>query len=325
MPSFNVLSLDGGGIRGLITAVWLQRLETRLGKPLHEFFDLLAGTSTGSILACAVSAGIKTDEVVDLYQQRGAAIFPGSASRLANRLKRTFSEGLSAPKYDGRPLEEQLQRVFAERRFGSLKVRTLVTSYNTLTRDALIFKSWKSAHRDLAVWELCRASAAAPSYFAAHVLRVGSADYPLIDGGVVANNPTACAIAEACRIQTDQPEAARIPLDSFVVASFGTGASTRPIEAEEAKTWGALEWATPIVDVLFDGAADATDYIAQQLLPTTRYFRFQTNLDAAYDDLDDASSTNLNALAGVAGHYLDGEGREKLEALATLLERSRAA
>lgn len=318
---FRILCLDGGGIRGLITAIWLEALEQRLGGTLRHHFDLIAGTSTGAILACAVSAGMESKQIIDLYQRRGGEIFPGVGNRLWNRAKRTLGQGASAPKYDSRPLESNLRAVFGDLSFGDLHVvPTLVSAYNTLSREALVFKNSRTEFRSLPVWELCMASAAAPTYFPAHVMRVQNVKMPLIDGGVFANNPTACAIAEAVRVQASLPEGDRAGLDDFVVASFGTGSSTRPIGISDALEWGALEWAIPIIDVLFDGAADSVDYIASQLVAPDHYFRLQVPLHEAFDDMDDASTTNLNALANSAMGYLrTGGGDRQLDALAKLL------
>jgi hypothetical protein len=113
-------------------------------------------------------------------------------------------------------------------------------------------------------------------------------------------------------------------IEDFIVASFGTGQTTRPIPIEDAREWGAIEWAVPIIDVLFDGAADAADYVASQLIPEAQYFRFQTILDKAYDDMDRADQTNLNALRNVANHFLREEGGEKrIDELSKLLQRRR--
>ena len=120
----------------------------------------------------------------------------------------------------------------------------------------------------------------------------------MIDGGVVANNPTACGIVEAVRANAEKSSG--VDLESFVVASFGTGRATRAISISEAQEWGALEWAIPIIDVLPDGASDAVHYVSRHLIPEERYFRFRTRLDKAYDNLDDASETNINALVNVA-------------------------
>ena len=317
---YRILSLDGGGIRGVVTAVWLARLEELVGAPLHRCFDLIAGTSTGSILGCGIAKGVPAREIVELYVERGGEVFPGRARRLWGRFGRVWEEGLSMPRYEDDGLAKVLKAVFGRTTFGALKVRpVLVTTYDTLNRQARVLKNTRARYRALPVWEVCKASASAPTYFPAHVMRLGRARVPLIDGGVVANNPAACALAEAMRIQRERPAGRRVPVERFVLASFGTGQSTRPIDEESARTWGAVEWAMggAIIDVLFDGACDAVDYIVRHMLPEDGHFRFQTRLDEAFDDMDDASRTNVNALVAAAERHLTEEGGEaRLQALA---------
>ncbi|MBX9735524.1 MAG: hypothetical protein K2X32_01240, partial [Phycisphaerales bacterium] len=109
-------------------------------------------------------------------------------------------------------------------------------------------------------------------------------------------------------------------LPGLIVASFGTGQVTRPIPYEQARQWGAVQWMVPIIDVLMDGSGDATSYIVEQLVGEQGYFRFNTALTDAYDDLDNASPVNLNALEDVARAYLtDGGGNTKMARLANLL------
>lgn len=309
-PRYDILCLDGGGIRGLVTAVWLKALADRLERPLREQFKLIAGTSTGSILACAVGLGFEPQRIIDLYRTRGREIFPETPERLWSRLGRVFTQGPSAPKYDGAGLRREIQAAFgAGTRLGDLPVRTMITAYDTLNRNAKVFKSWHDEDKGLRVHELVVASCSAPTYFPAQVMTIGSAELPLIDGGVFANNPTACALAEAIRINIDEAdEALRVPLSKFIVASFGTGEATRPIPIRAAREWGAMEWAIPAISVLFDGANDAVDYIAAQMVARGNYFRIQTPLDHAYDDMDDASESNMNALVAVAEEYLENKG-----------------
>lgn len=323
---YRILSLDGGGIRGLMSAIWLEALEREIGRPLRECFDLVAGTSTGSILAAAVAIGLPAGTVVDLYLKRGREVFPAAGSRRWSRVLRTFNQGVSAPKYDDSGLARVLKDVLGTMPLEKLdKPHLLITTYNVLTREALVFKTvrrgGKIRYGALPVWEVVKASCAAPTYFPAHVTKLDQADAPLIDGGVVANNPTACAIAEGVRINQEPGEGVDpCELKDFVVASFGTGQMTRPISLDESREWGAVEWAIPVIDVLFDGAADAADYIAQYLVPEKQYFRFQTALHEAYDDMDNADSTNLNALVNVAQSYLAGEGQAKIVQLARQLQ-----
>lgn len=302
MKARRILSLDGGGIRGLVSSLWLDDVDRALraaGKPaLIGNFDLVAGSSTGALVACALGIGYTPLQVADLYRQFGGTIFPGIARRLWSRVGRGLSDGPSAPRYDGRGLEQVLGDVFGDRRFGSLACPTLVTSYDTLARKPLMFKNYKPEHADLRIRDVCRASAAAPTYFPAHGMTVEGHACSLIDGGVVANNPTACAVAEALRkdVRVDDTQ-------QLVVLSVGTGERNRPIPLADAREWGALEWARPIIDVLFDGSTDSVDYIAAHLVGDG-YVRLQTELAIGLDDLDDTSATNFLALETLARNYL---------------------
>ncbi len=318
MKMRRILSLDGGGIRGLVSCLWLAGVEDALhkaGKPgLLKHFDLLAGSSTGAIIACGLAVGLSPSAIADLYREQRHVIFPGIAERLWSRVGRTFTQGFSAPKYDPAGLEKVLKQMFGKTRLGQLKVPLLITSYDTISRKSVMFKSFKAEHRDLPVWEVCRASSAAPTYFPAYGMRVEGRACSLIDGGVVANSPTACAVAEALRKDAHVDNSR-----DLVVLSIGTGQRTRSISLREAQDWGALEWAIPIIDVLFDGNNDSVDYITRQLVGDG-YFRLQAELRVGLDDVDDTSSTNIHALETLAADYLRQPAtRTQLAALAKLL------
>lgn len=318
MEARRILSIDGGGIRGLVSCTWLGGVEDALaqaGKPgLLANFDLMAGSSTGALVACGLGLGLASDALAELYRARSAEIFPGMASRLWSRASRFLSAGPSAPKYDGRGLERVLRDVFGDATLGQLQLPTLITSYDTISRKPLIFKSFKASHRDLPIREVCRASTAAPTYFPAHPMDVDGLPRSLIDGGIVANNPTACAIAEALRHDREV-----IQCGDLVVLSVGTGERNRPIPLQSAREWGAVEWAIPIIDVLFDGNTDSVDYITRHLVGEG-YFRMQAELLVGLDDLDDTSATNVAALDAMARDYLERDStRRKLEALVTRL------
>jgi patatin-like phospholipase/acyl hydrolase len=312
-----ILSLDGGGIRGLLTCRWLAGVDRALaaaGKPtIPQSFDLLAGSSTGGLIACGLALGHPPEELAELYRSRRHDIFPGIARRLWSRTSRLLTDGPSAPRYDGRGIEHVLAEVFGDARLGECRVPTLVPSYDTISRKPVIFKSFKPEHADLRVRDVCRATAAAPTYFPAHPMRVEGADCALIDGGVVANNPTACAIAEALR-RDDNVDCTR----DLIVVSVGSGERTRPIDLRSAREWGALEWAVPIIDVLFAGNAESVDYIAQHIVGDG-YFRLQAPLTIGLDDLDDVSDTNVMALETLARGYLDQPATRQV--LASLAQR----
>ncbi|RNF83171.1 patatin-like phospholipase family protein [Montanilutibacter psychrotolerans] len=318
MKARRILSLDGGGIRGIVSCRWLAGVEDALrdaAKPgLLGSFDLLAGSSTGALVACALAIGLAPEQIAEVYRSQRHEIFPGLAERLWSRTTRLISEGVSAPRYDGRGLDRVLKQVFGDTRLGQTQVPLMVTSYDTQSRTPVIFKSFKPEHADLPMWEVCRASSSAPTYFPAHAMTVEGQHCALIDGGLVANNPTACAIAEALRKDAGVDRS-----QDLVVLSVGTGQRNRPIPLKQAREWGALEWAIPIIDVLFDGNTDSVDYIARQLVGDG-YFRLQTELLIGLDDLDDTSATNIAALEIMATRYLQqAQTQDQLRRLAAMV------
>lgn len=176
MKMQRILSLDGGGIRGLVSCLWLAGVEdalTKAGKPgVLKSFELLAGSSSGALVACGLAIGLTPAQLADLHREQRHMIFPDLADRLWSRAGRVFTQGPSAPKYNGGGLDKVLKKVFGKTTLGQLKMPVLVTAYETISRAPVIFKSFKPEHKDLLVWEVCRASAAAPTYFPAHGMKI---------------------------------------------------------------------------------------------------------------------------------------------------------
>lgn len=273
-----VLAIDGGGIRGLIPALVLAELERCAGKPIAQLFDLIAGTSTGGILACALGkpGPPSARDLAALYREEGPKIFRRSlGQRLAS------AEGLLEEKHDDDALNAALRRWLGATHLAGCETRLLVTAYDLEAREPYFFKSWRP-ERDAPLTQVARATAAAPTYF--EPVRLG--DRSLADGGVFANNPAMCAFAEAQRLAPGP----------HLVVSLGTGQQTRPIRHEDAAGWGLVQWVRPVIDVVFDGVADTVDYQLRHLCETGDYVRLQTVLDRASDALDDASPRNLDAL-----------------------------
>jgi patatin-like phospholipase/acyl hydrolase len=266
-----ILAIDGGGIRGVIPARVLAEIERRCGRPAGELFDLVAGTSTGAIIACALTRPdpLPAARIARIYLEEGPEIFSRSL------LKRITSvDGYIDERYDSDGLLASLRRHLGKARLADANPAILLTAYDLERRTAVFLRR----DDDLSMVEAAHASSAAPSYF--EPVRVGTAT--LVDGGVFATNPSMCAYA-----QTDGE------LD--VLVSLGTGEHTRRLRYEEVKDWGRLEWARPVLDVVFDATADAVDLQLQALLGSG-YVRLQTPLDEASDDLDDVSPENLAAL-----------------------------
>jgi hypothetical protein len=299
LPRVRVLSIDGGGIRGIIPALVLAELEERTGRPAAEHFGLIAGTSTGGILAAALAlpgAPFSARDLVALYEREGPEIF----SRSLLRRIRTV-EGLLDERYDDDALVDALRRYLGEARLAQVTTDVFVTAYDLERRGAFFFRSSRArtdAREDHLLVDVVRATSAAPTYFEPQVVTdvAGATRRVLVDGGVFAPNPAMCAYAELAR-------AGRAPEVELVVA-LGTGSLTRPLRYEDVRGWGALEWARPVIDVVFDGVADTVDFQLAQLLGPEGYVRLQVDLRQASDDLDDASEGNLAALRAEAARLL---------------------
>jgi patatin-like phospholipase/acyl hydrolase len=296
-----ILSIDGGGIRGIIPALVLVELEKRAGKRTFELFDLIAGTSTGGILACALCApdALPATQLVGLYRERGPQIFDRS---LFQRIK--TAEGLLDEKYDAAGLEDALEHFLSDKRLSEAKPDLIVPSYDTNSPAPYFFKSKKAretpADDDFPLSVVARSTSAAPTYFEAD--EVG--ERSLVDGGVFAVNPGMCALAEVLRWK---------PGADVVLLSLGTGQRTTKRPWKKIKDWGLVEWARPILEVVFDGISDAVDYQLTQVLTETSYWRLQIELEGASDHLDDASEKNIAALEERAAALIAQSG-DKLDA-----------
>ena len=290
-----ILAIDGGGIRGLIPAVVLAELERRTGRRTAELFDLIAGTSTGGILACGLTRpgggggpAFAAADLIGLYESEGPEIFHRSL------LKRIESvEGYLDERYDDSGLNAALRRYLGAARLSQTLTDVFIPAYDIERRQAFFFRSSRARTDptyDFALVDAARATSAAPTYFEPVRVRdaAGAASYALIDGGVFALNPAMVAYAElAAAGRRDEID---------LVVPLGTGAHTRRLPFDDVRGWGRLEWAQPIIDVVFDGIAQTVDFELGQLLPKGRYVRLQTRLQEASDDLDDASDRNLEAL-----------------------------
>lgn len=308
-----ILSIDGGGIRGLVPALVLEELERRLGKPVHQVFDMFAGTSTGGILALgltrpgasATTRALSPTDLVGLYREHGREIFARSFWRGMASVG-----GLTEEKYPVANLERLLSRYLGESAMRDALKPTMVTSYDIEERRPFFFKSWRADRNGVPMWRAGRATSAAPTYFEPAEVEVGGRVRALVDGGVFVNNPALSAYAEARRLHPNETD--------FLVVSLGTGEHTRSIARDDAKDWGLVQWAGPLLSVIFDGVSDAVDYQLDHILGDTRHFRFQTSLDKASDDMDNASAANLYALAAEAQDVLR-DGAERLDQLAAIL------
>lgn len=266
MTAFRVLSFDGGGIRGLVTAILLQRLTAEPGLAgLLDGTDLLAGTSTGGLLALGIAAGIDLSEIRRVYVEDGPRIFDDSLLDDLVDLGR-----LRGADYELDELRRVLREMLRLRRLGDLGKRVLITSFDLDNEDPdPARRTWKpklfhnfpgpGSDRDMPAWKVGLYTAAAPTYFP-------SAD-GYVDGGVYAANPSMCALAQT----QDRRYPPTPPLDEVVLLSLGTGTSLEHVEGER-HDWGYAQWLKPLVSLMLDGTAGVADYQCRQMLGA-RYHR----------------------------------------------------
>jgi len=313
---YKVLSIDGGGIRGVIPAVLLAELEARTGRPIAETFDLVVGTSTGGILAAGFTvpdadgaAKFSGEDLVALYADRGKEIFSRSFWRGVSSVN-----GIADEHYGHETLEALLLDYMGDATLTDCLKPVVITAYDIERRAPYFFKTSRAGadpDRNHYLRDAARATSAAPTYFepkVVHGLGGAKTRRALIDGGVFVNNPAMTAYVEA-RTMGQDPE-------DILVLSIGTGIATRVIPYDDAKDWGALGWVKPVISVMMDGSADAADYQLAEIMPGRdsgdgqRYFRFDIDLKHALDDLDAAHTANIEALRKEAGRILDAQSAE---------------
>lgn len=226
---FKILSIDGGGIRGIYPAHILQCVQERLGIDVFDYFDMIAGTSTGSIIAAGIACQKQPSEIVSLYQKHGAAIFGQTKkSWWPSRVK----QGVHS-KYENNNLKTVLHNEFGDTKLGDIKKPLLIPATDIGHGGVHVFKSSYSnsftRDKNVAVKQAVLASCSAPVFF--DPAKVDN--YLLADGGVWANNPALAAVIDAqYRLDVDMKD--------IRILSIGTGQSKTAYGTNDNKDWGLL-------------------------------------------------------------------------------------
>jgi patatin-like phospholipase/acyl hydrolase len=283
MAKYRVVSIDGGGIRGLVTTVLLERIiATPELKNLLGTIDLIAGTSTGGLLALGIAHQLDLARIRKLYVEKGPEIFDDSwLDDLVDLGK------LRGADYDIKPLRRELKSLFGSATIGDLKKRVLITAFDLdneasnsedRTWKPKLFHNFPGSNNDRA-WlavDVGLYTSAAPTYFP-------SVD-GYIDGGVYAGNPAMCALAQT----QDRRYSPTPSLDEVFVLSLGTGTSLQYIKGKTLD-WGYAQWVKPLINLMLDGTAGIADYQCKQLLGD-RYHRlapvFPVGKTIPMDDID---------------------------------------
>ena len=286
---FQILSLDGGGIKGLFSAALLAAIEEDLNINIADHFDLIAGTSTGGIIAIGMGLGMRPREIVDFYLREGTKIFP-------NWLGVKWFQQWAYRKFSPEPLSSALQSCFKGMRFGDSKKRLVIPSYNLGEDDVYIFRTPHAERlkRDykLPAWKVALATSSAPTFFPC-TREVDN--IRLIDGGVWANNPTMVAIIEAFGTLN-------VPLNSIWTLSIGTSDAVSQ-RRKRLNKGGIVAWAleNAAIDVIMRGQSIGANNQATFLLGRERMERLNPKVAADEYSLDGVQK--VEDLIGKAAHH----------------------
>ncbi len=333
-PEFKILSIDGGGIRGVIPCKILSFIEEQIGGRLADHFDLIAGTSTGGIISLGLGTR-KPDafetyapsDMLQLYRENGKAIFQKRKSDLLSRIGSIFkfTGELTANPYDSANIEGILKKYFGDHKLSEVSTDVLVTTYDIEEGKPFYFSSRLAKNNpnpdskeDFFIREVARSTSAAPTYFEPEILQAKPGDdLVFVDGGVFANNPSILAYAEGKEIHKSRASKGFLPVVQatdddlpFYLLSLGTSTSPKSISGKDAKKWRTAEWLNPLLSSVFmQSVAESTHYTMQYLLPpytdgSPRYQRFNMIIPEENSQMDDASAKNIDALCAIADTFI---------------------
>jgi len=255
-----ILSIDGGGIKGIFVASFLSSLEDSLGENISNYFDLIVGTSTGGIIAIALGLGFSAKETLSFYEKLGPNIFKGIPI-----LK--YVRWIILSKYNQNPLRKALSEKFGHRKLGESSKRLVIPSLNLENGEVHVYKTahhprFERDYKEIAV-DVALATSSAPSFFPAHRSAKG---IPLVDGGMWANNPVGFAVVEAIGVLN-------WAIDSIKVLSIGCTTTPLDIGIGRNLPLGLGYWGPKIVDVFMSGQSSASLGIAKLLIGSENIIR----------------------------------------------------
>lgn len=350
-PKLKILTLDGGGIRGIIPCAILTELEHLLGRPVSQMFDLIAGTSTGGIIGCGLNVPhpeqpgkpkYSAAALGELYEKNGAQIFKKQGGVFSG-MNKLFDESFT---HEG--LEALLLEYFGDTELRQTFTELLVTSYDIERRKPFYFLSrlakTNPAEENFLLRDIARSTSAAPTYFEPNPLSwTDGSILALVDGGVFANNPSMLAYTEAVELLRARNQAGENPapgpaaeqeLEAFSASvstgesdvfmlSIGTGRVVKPYHYHDAKSWGMTQWLRPIIDILMQGVSETVDYQMNYVLPpdpdgSKHYIRINPVIPDEHAEMSDVSDKNIRGLKTIAQKAVE-ENRALIEEACRML------
>jgi patatin-like phospholipase/acyl hydrolase len=297
MPKRYILSISGGGIKGLLPSLFLNELSKVTRKHPTEIFDMFVGVSTGGIISLLLNSPEQytTEDIVNFYVGKDAKkIFK----------KKKINLPFMLPKFPSFNIEEVLKDKLKEHELKDCIKPTVVTTYDMNSRNSLFLNSSDPKFNNIKMWEASRATASAPTFF--QPFKLG--DKALIDGGMISNNPSIFAVVEALK---------HFPHDEIVLVSLGTGSSASGVSYEKLNKWGVIDWVSNLFNIFQDGISDTTDYALSILLSKEEYFCFNPKLPSSLDRMDDVSDEYLNELVSLFKDNMLNNWRDEFNRLAS--------
>ena len=306
-----VLSIDGGGIRGIIPAMVLAKIEERTGKPISKMFDIVVGTSTGGIIALGLTKpnpnsenipAYSAHDIVELYKEHGSEIFPSDFAVFRNVWR------MYRPKYDADGIDKVFKKYFGDVEFYKALVYVSIPAYEIETRKHFFFKSWDFLNSGYFLMrDVARAATAAPTYLPPVRIpvpkEVDERGYlALIDGGVFANNPAIYALNTAATSDSG----------NILFVSLGTGSVSKPIRFDDAWGWGLLGWTDELISIVFSdpGVEKEVENILTFNPNKYDYFRFQPILQKELSKMDDAGQDHIKSLENLGEELIKSKEKD---------------
>jgi uncharacterized protein len=344
-PKYKILSIDGGGVRGIVPAMILAEIERRTQTQIFSLFDLIAGSSSGGILALGLTkprldvpkssapvAQYSAEELMQIYLEYGAEIFYEPFwEQIFGRVEDIFMQ----PKYTAEGRSEIIHQYFGNTLLEHNLKEVLITSYDLDRRIPIFFtnkpekqqlesKKFRKLCRGFSLADAALATSATPTYFPPYRFANANANqaYTFIDGGLVTNNPANLAIVEAQISSRVQQQI--LNLEDILVVSLGSGALTSFHPYQEVQKWGQLQWTKPLLNIAIDGGGEVVAGELERLFDAVRqgdrtnYYRFQPFLTSELEAIDNTKPSQLRQLQSLANIMIQEKSRE-IDELCVLL------
>lgn len=341
-PAFKILSIDGGGIRGIIPCVILKFIEEQTGNPISSMFNIISGTSTGGIIGLGLTRpdengqnAYSAQAMLDLYMEHGDEIFSKRPKDVLSRI----SGAIFDKPYDSKNMENLLKDYFGDSKLKDALTNLLITTYDIEVGKPFYFSS-RLAKTDekenISYRHVARSTSAAPTYFKPSVVRYEKEDLAFVDGGVFANNPAILAYSEAKELwkAKNAARSQKAPDNSkgfeavvtaddhdlpFYMLSLGTAYTVSKIKISEVEKWRNVNWLEPMLsDVFMRSVAESTDYTMKYLLPpytdgTPRYTRLNMEIAKEAAEMDNVSEENLENLLNIGNKFVKENEKQLLQ------------